>query len=171
MFLSILATKTYSAWQKKAATLREVYAMVGAIIIYTIIVVVLITLSDVPWSLKIIIALIPVLGVAFYIGMGFEVDLANRLDEAAQEKRRKREEDKQRRANRASNRRASTVQKNISKEEAVSLILQFLADNPDASLSQIGRQIGRPKSTTGNYVNELIQAGTIHKNGEGWKVN
>ena len=171
MFLSILATKTYSAWQKKAATLREVYAMIGAIVIYTIIVVVLITLSDVPWSLKVIIALIPLLGVAFYIGMGFETDLANRLDEAAQEKRRKREEDKQRRASRVSSRRASAVQKNISKEEAVSLILQFLADNPDASLSQIGRQIGRPKSTTGNYVNELIQAGIIHKNGEGWKVN
>lgn len=60
--------------------------------------------------------------------------------------------------------------KSITKDEAVSLILQFLADNPDASLSQIGRQIGRPKSTTGNYVNELIQAGKVHKNGEGWKI-
>ncbi len=171
MFLSILATKTYSAWQKKAATQREVYAMVGAIIIYTIIVVVLITLSDVPWSLKVIIALIPLLGVAFYIGMGFEVDLANRLDEAAEERRRKREEDRQRRSNRASNRRVSAVQKTVSKEEALSLILQFLTDNPDASLSQIGRQVGRPKSTVGNYVNRLIEEGRLHKNGDGWKVN
>ena len=94
MFLSILATKTYSAWQKKAATVKEIYAMVGAVGIYTIIVVVLITLSNVPWGLKIIIALIPLLGVAFYIGMGFEIDLANRLDEIADEKRRKREERK-----------------------------------------------------------------------------
>lgn len=60
--------------------------------------------------------------------------------------------------------------KTVSKEEAISLILQFLAENPDASLSQIGREIGRPKSTTGNYVNELIEAGKIYRNGEGWKV-
>ncbi len=94
MFLSILATKTYSAWQKKAATVNEIYAMAGSVGIYTIIVVVLIALSNIPWGLKIIIALIPLLGVAFYIGMGFEVDLANRLDEIADEKRRKREERK-----------------------------------------------------------------------------
>ena len=94
MFLSILTTKTYSAWQKKAATVKEIYAMAGAVGIYTVIVVVLIALSNVPWGLKIIIALIPLLGVAFYIGMGFETDLANRLDEIADEKRRKREERK-----------------------------------------------------------------------------
>jgi len=94
MFLSILTTKTYSAWQKKAATIKEIYAMAGSVGIYTIIVVVLITLSNIPWGLKIIIALIPLLGVSFYIGMGFETDLANRLDEIADEKRRKREERK-----------------------------------------------------------------------------
>lgn len=171
MFLSILATKTYSAWRKSAATIREIYAMAGAVGIYTIIVVVLISLSDVPWSLKFIIALIPLLGVAFYVGMGFEVDLANRLDEAAAEKRQKQEE---RRAAKASKNRPTdrpnSVQKTVSKEEAAAVILQFLADNPDASLSEIGRQIGRPKSTTGNYVNDLIQAGRLHRNGEGWKI-
>lgn len=169
MFLSILATKTYSAWQKKAATTREVYAMVGAILVYTVIVVVLIVLSDVPWILKSIIALIPLLGVAFYIGMGFEVDLANRLDEAAAEKRQKKEERKASR-NRPKER-SEPKPKTVSKDEAIALIVQYLANNPDASLSEIGRQIGRPKSTTGNYVNELIQAGRLHKNGEGWKLN
>lgn len=168
MFLSILATKTYSAWRKKAATMREIKAMAGAVAIYTIIVVVLIAMSDVPTSLKFIIALIPVLGVAFYVGIGFETDLANRLDEAADEKRRKKE------GRAASKNRPSgvqkSVQKTVSKDEAISLIVQFLAENPDASLSQIGQQIGRPKSTTGNYVNELIQTGRLHKNGGGWKV-
>ena len=60
--------------------------------------------------------------------------------------------------------------KPVSKDEAISLILQFLADNPDASLREIGRQIGRPKSTTGNYVNELLQSGKLDKNGHGWII-
>lgn len=58
----------------------------------------------------------------------------------------------------------------ITKDEAISLIKQYLADNPDASLSEIGRQIGRPKSTTGNYVNELMTKGELKKNGHGWEV-
>lgn len=60
--------------------------------------------------------------------------------------------------------------KSITKDEAISLIKQFLADNPDASLSAIGRQIGRPKSTAGNYVNELMSKGELKKNGHGWEV-
>lgn len=65
---------------------------------------------------------------------------------------------------------SKTRPKSISKDEAIALIVRYLAEKPDASLSEIGRQIGRPKSTTGNYVNELIQTGRIHKNGEGWRV-
>jgi hypothetical protein len=166
MFLSILATKTYSAWQKKAATVKEIYAMVTAILIYTVIVVVLITLSDVPWALKAIIALIPLLGVAFYLGMGFEVDLANRLDEAAAEKRRKREE---RSINRTKNR-SKSVQGSLTKEASFEKILGYLNENPDASLSEIGRQIGRPKSTAKNYTDELMQSGRLSRNGHGWEV-
>jgi DNA-binding IclR family transcriptional regulator len=60
--------------------------------------------------------------------------------------------------------------KSVSKDEALSLIVQFVATNPDASLSQIGRHIERPKSTTGNYVKELTEAGAIHRNGSGWEV-
>lgn len=172
MFLSILATKTYSAWRKRAASPKEVWAMGLAVGLYTIIVIVLISFSDIPTGLKFTIALIPLLGVAFYIGMGFETDLANRLDEAAAEKRQKQEE---RRAARVSKNRPidrpNSVQKTVSKEEAIAVILQFLADNPDASLSEIGRQIGRPKSTTGNYVNELMGKGQLKKNGHGWEIN
>ena len=169
MFLSILATKTYSAWRKKAATIREIYAMAGAVGIYTVIVMVLIAMSDVPAGLKFIVAIIPLLGVAFYVGMGFETDLANRLDEAAAEKRQKREE-RAASKNRPGDR-PNSVQKTISKDEAISLIKQYLADNPDASLSEVGRQIGRPKSTAGNYVNELVSKGQLKKNGHGWEVS
>ncbi len=169
MFLSILATKTYSAWQKKAATLREVYAMVGAIIIYTIIVVVLITLSDVPWSLKIIIALIPLLGVAFYIGMGFETDLANRLDEAAQEKRRKREEGRAKRTKQ--NAQKTTKNSRVGSNERRQIALDILREDARLSGAQLGLRLGVSKRTGQNLLNELEQSGTIHKNGEGWKVN
>lgn len=69
------------------------------------------------------------------------------------------------------NERPKRKSKNITKDEAISLIKQYLADNPNASLSEIGRHIGRPKSTAGNYVSKLIQSGAIHRNGGGgWKV-
>lgn len=171
LFLSQLATKTYSAWKKGAATLNEVWTIAGAVLVYTVIAIALISFSDVPAALKLVVGFIPVLGIAFYIGMGFENDLANRLDEVAQEKRQKKEEQRERRAskNRPSVQ-ADSGQKTITKDEAISLIKQFLADNPDASLSAIGRQIGRPKSTAGNYVNELMSKGELKKNGHGWEV-
>jgi hypothetical protein len=174
LFLSQLATKTYSAWKKSAATLNEVWAIAGAVAVYTIIAIALISFSDVPMALKLVVGFVPILGIAFYIGMGFENDLANRLDEAAHEKRIKRDEDKQRRLERTSKSRpigqSDSGQKTVSKDEALSLIKQYLADNPDASLGSIGRHIGRPKSTTGNYVKELTETGAIHKNSNGWEV-
>jgi len=60
--------------------------------------------------------------------------------------------------------------KKIVKEDALKMILDILSDNPLASLSLIGHKIGRPKSTVGNYVNELIQSGKLDKNGHGWRV-
>ena len=168
MFLSILATKTYSAWQKEAATLKEVYAMVGAILIYTIIVVVLIALSDVPWGLKTIIALIPLLGVAFYIGMGFETDLANRLDEAAAEKRRKREEVREKRTQRKMQN--TTKNSRVPKQKRREVALNILREHPTISGAQLGVELGASKRTGQTLLNELEQAGTIHKNGDGWKI-
>ena len=169
MFLSILATKTYSAWQKKAATLREVYAIIGAIFIYTIIVVVLIILSDAPWSLKIIIALIPLLGVAFYIGMGFEVDLANRLDEAAEEKRRKRAEDREKRIQRKAQKPSNDSR--VPRPKRREVALNILREDSRVSGAQLGVRLGVSKRTGQNILNELEQSGVIHRNGEGWKVN
>jgi hypothetical protein len=186
MFLSILATKTYSAWRKKAATIREIYAMGGAVGIYTVIVMVLIAMSDVPAGLKIIIALIPLLGVAFYVGMGFETDLANRLDEAAAEKRQKREERRAARLQtmgKRSNRQHvqndnalnalndANARRQAEKIANIERVLDYLKDNPDASMSDIGTYIGKGKATAKNYTDELASAGVIHRNGEGWKVN
>jgi DNA-binding Lrp family transcriptional regulator len=39
-------------------------------------------------------------------------------------------------------------------------------DNPDASLSDIGQQIDRSKTTVSNYVRELEQDGRLQRNGE-----
>jgi hypothetical protein len=56
------------------------------------------------------------------------------------------------------------------KEQAMSTLLDFLAANPDASLSEIADEIGRSKSTAGSYVSELTENGRLHKNGHGWEV-
>lgn len=57
------------------------------------------------------------------------------------------------------------------KERALNGVLTFVATNPSASLSEIGRAVGKTKSTAGNYVNELIDMGRLVKNGHGWEVN
>lgn len=49
-------------------------------------------------------------------------------------------------------------------------VIDYLRDNPQASLGDIGEFIGKGKSTAKNYTDELEQSGVIHKNGEGWKV-
>jgi ribosomal protein S25 len=164
MFLSILTTKTYSAWQKKAATVKEIYAMAGAVGIYTLIVVVLITMSDVPWSLKVIVALIPILGVAFYVGMGFETDLANRLDEAAAEKRQKREE--RQAAKRTTQRSAKSPQASrVPKRKWRQVAADIARENPQISGAKLAEQLGASERTGQNILNELERAGVIHRNG------
>lgn len=57
-----------------------------------------------------------------------------------------------------------------SKEDALDAVLTFVTNHPSASLSAIGRGIGKSKSSAGNYVNELLLTGKLHKNGEGLEV-
>lgn len=57
------------------------------------------------------------------------------------------------------------------KERALNAVLTFVATNPNASLNEIGRAVGKTKSTAGNYVNELIDIGRLVKNGHGWEVS
>lgn len=56
------------------------------------------------------------------------------------------------------------------KQRRVSALIQFLANNPQATDQQMADAIGAAKATAQNYRDELLQAGTIHRNGHGWEV-
>ncbi|HRQ42405.1 MAG TPA: HNH endonuclease [Chloroflexota bacterium] len=64
----------------------------------------------------------------------------------------------------------SQIVRRTKKDEAMENLLDYLAEHPDASLSEMGEAIGRAKSTAGVYVNELQDAGRLHQNGNGWEV-
>jgi hypothetical protein len=49
-------------------------------------------------------------------------------------------------------------------------VLDYLSGNPDASLGDIARHIGKQKSTAKNYTDELMAVGKLHKNGNGWEL-
>ena len=57
------------------------------------------------------------------------------------------------------------------KEQAITVLLDFLTANPNASLGEIADEIERSKSTVVGYINELTQNGRLHKNGHGWEVS
>jgi len=56
------------------------------------------------------------------------------------------------------------------KQEAIETLLTFLAEHPNATLTEIAEVIKRSKSTVSGYVNELQTNGQLHKNGHGWEV-
>ena len=67
--------------------------------------------------------------------------------------------------------RAAKAEKDaLSRAEAMELLLTFVAEHPDASLSRIGRYIDRSKTTVSNYVRELEESGQLRRNGEGWQL-
>lgn len=49
-------------------------------------------------------------------------------------------------------------------------VLDYLSNNPQASLNDIGEYVGKGKGTAKNYTDELMQAGRLVKNGHGWEV-
>lgn len=57
------------------------------------------------------------------------------------------------------------------KVNAKAALVDYLVDNPEATLSQAGRHIGRSKTTVSNYLDELETAGVIERNGNGIMVN
>lgn len=61
-------------------------------------------------------------------------------------------------------------QKVADKQEAMAALLAFYRSNPLASLSEAGQAIERSKATVSNYLSELEQAGTVHRNGNGVEV-
>lgn len=66
---------------------------------------------------------------------------------------------------------AANITRQANREEALDAVLDFVVTKPDASLAEIGQAIGKAKSTAGNYVNELVDNGRLHRNGNGWQVN
>ncbi|MBP8000875.1 MAG: DUF2637 domain-containing protein [Chloroflexi bacterium] len=60
--------------------------------------------------------------------------------------------------------------KEVNKRNLMNALLVYLADHPDASLSEMATAIERSKATASNYVNELQTNGQLHKNGHGWEV-
>lgn len=56
------------------------------------------------------------------------------------------------------------------KQENLNRVVDYLAQNPNASLADIGKFVGKGKSTAKNYTDELTEAGAIHRNGNGWVV-
>lgn len=58
----------------------------------------------------------------------------------------------------------------LSKSEALALTLEIVQRSPQATLKEIGDQIGRKESTVSGYLDELEQAGQLRRTGHGWEV-
>ena len=56
------------------------------------------------------------------------------------------------------------------KWEAMNAVVEFYEANPGAPLSEAAVAVGRAKSTISGYVEELVDAGRLHKNGNGVEV-
>jgi hypothetical protein len=67
--------------------------------------------------------------------------------------------------------RAAKSEKDIrSKSAALDVLLIYLNENPDASLTAIGREIGRSKTTVANYLRELEGNGRLQRSSDGWQI-
>lgn len=62
------------------------------------------------------------------------------------------------------------AQRGAAKEQAIERMLAYYRQNPNASHSEVGIQIGKAKSTVSAYLGELETAGVIHRNGSGVQV-
>jgi predicted transcriptional regulator len=59
----------------------------------------------------------------------------------------------------------------LSKQQAINKTLEILSEEPDASLTDIARQIGRSRQTVYDYLKELERSNLIHRNGHGILVS
>lgn len=57
-----------------------------------------------------------------------------------------------------------------SKAQALDAMLDIYRADPNTTTSEVGRAIGRSRSTVSNYLTELEQAGRIRRNGDGVEV-
>ena len=58
----------------------------------------------------------------------------------------------------------------VAKQQALKDLLDFYRSTPKATLAEAGRVIERSKGTVSNYLNQLEQAGVIHRNSNGVQV-
>jgi hypothetical protein len=65
---------------------------------------------------------------------------------------------------------AKAAQDATSKEQALQALMDYMSAHPTASLSDVGRAIGRSKTTVANYIRELEQGGQIERNGRDWQI-
>ncbi|MCA9926755.1 MAG: winged helix-turn-helix domain-containing protein [Anaerolineales bacterium] len=65
---------------------------------------------------------------------------------------------------------AAREARTLRKEEAKESLLVYLAENPNATLSEAGQVIERSKTTVSTYLKELVEDGRLDRNGTGWEV-
>jgi hypothetical protein len=58
----------------------------------------------------------------------------------------------------------------LRKQAAIDALLNYVTEQPSATLAEIAAVIERSKSTVSNYLNELEANGRLVKNGHGWEV-
>lgn len=96
--------------------------------------------------------------------------LVTRKEELLDELRQLRHEKRGRQLSNTDSIAHARAQREVYKQAALDAMLAYLASHPDASLADMATAIGRSRSTAGNYVNELLANGRLHKNGHGWEV-
>lgn len=58
----------------------------------------------------------------------------------------------------------------LSKQDAMDRALQILSEDPAINLIDIARKIGRSRQTVYDYLDEMEDAGKIHRNGSGIRI-
>ena len=61
-------------------------------------------------------------------------------------------------------------QRTSKKQKAMQRLLKAIKAKPNATLSELAREIGRSKSTVGGYLSELQSSGSIEKDTSGWSI-
>jgi predicted transcriptional regulator len=52
------------------------------------------------------------------------------------------------------------------KVQALDTLITYMTGKPDASVTELAKVIGRSRATVYNYLDELEQAGRVHRNGQ-----
>lgn len=67
-------------------------------------------------------------------------------------------------------RKAKAAQDELSKTQALDAIVTIYQSNPNAGPTEVAQAIGKSRTTVYAYLDELVQAGRVRKNGDGVEV-